>query len=131
MKELTKDLIYWFILGFGFTFPNILPQIFPYLISYYNYYNQEMTLRSALFMWSFEPIGYLVANIIIPKLFVIFGINIVMIIGSLINLGNMLLFISFPYYFFIYLNGIVMGVTLQIFSLASGLFFSEKYENGI
>ena len=130
MKELNKDLLLLFLYSMSNTLYYIWPIIYPYLGSYVKHYNQDLSMKMIFSTTIAMVFGITLGNIILPRLYFLFGIKKTMQIGGFCILVNCVLFYSFSTFFPILFNVLFCGTIYQLCIMSISYYLSEKYDNG-
>jgi hypothetical protein len=131
MKELTKDLLICCIIMLTDIIYMPLPIFLPYLYSYLKNLDEYIKFSWCYSLLVFLYLGNILANYILPNLFIILGIKRTFALGGIIYFVNSTIFVLYPNRYTVLIFGIVGGVTYSFKVLPTNYYLCSKYKNGI
>ncbi len=84
-----------------------------------------------MYFYTIETFGIFLANLVLPHVFTILGIVDTMCLMCFLNGFSLIALNLFTNIFNLLINGIITGVIYQSFVLGGGLFWGEKYKDGL
>lgn len=129
--ELLKDILITLIIMSNTSFFLQWSVIYPYLGSYYKYFDPSITLKGIFSCILVLYFGMFLGNLILPRFFYFFGLRKTLQIGSLFYFINLTCLYSFISMWGFCINILITGALVNFSYFTISVFFSQKYENGI
>ena len=127
MKKEHREIFLCFLINATNNICTLWGHTFPYIASYFRFYNENVTMNYLFACSVFLFVGNAIANFILPYCFRFLGIRFTFLFGALLYMLNCFTFFSFTSIFWVGFNAVFAGVTYQFIILTTNLFFFEKY----
>lgn len=130
-RQILKDVLITMSLMANASFFMQWSILYPYIGSYFKHYNPHITLKDIFTCILILYFGMFLGNLILPRIFYIFGLRKTLQIGSILYFVNLVCLYTFTSLIGFCFNITLAGALVNFFYFTISVFFSQKYDNGI